>query len=145
MATNSNIGKQCATWSVLVAEGVERSCECATATKMNALFLSKGLRGKAEMASLVSLQESQNSLNDYSSEASCTSIKSLLYNHHHPVMASHATLDRYWMLEKVEQVCTSLQQSCLPSTQSLGPIARASVLQLVYEVLQCKADRLCML
>ena len=111
---------------------------------MNALFLSKGLRGKAEMASLVSLQESQNSLNDYSTETSCTSIKSLLYNHH-PVMASHATLDRYWLLEKVEQVCTSLQQGCLPSTQSLDPTVRANVLQLVYEVLQCKADRLCML
>ena len=43
------------------------------------------------------------------------------------------------MLKKVEQTCAALQQGRIPDTSSLGrATARASVLQLAYEVMECK-------
>ena len=103
---------------------------------LNVLFLDKEVGMASE--SIISREENRNSVNNADhSDSLANGIRSRLQITS-PTMTM-LPVSRYSMLKKVEQTCAALQQGRIPDTSSLGrATARASVLQLAYEVMECK-------
>ena len=119
----------------VTTRGVEKSKVLSyNMNVLNVLFLDKEVGMASE--SIISREENRNSADNSDSYYLANGIKSRLRIS--PTMTT-LPMSRYSMLKNVEQICAALQQGRIPDTSSVEQAtARASVLQLAYEVLECK-------